>query len=229
MPEQPQQQMTPEQVEELKEKVKNMNPEELREFQKKQCIFCHIIEGKVQGKTIFSDDKCLGILDINPCNPGHVLLLPKEHYSIMPQLPEDILKHMFIIAKAISSAQLKALEATGTNILVANGPAAGQKAQHFMIHIIPRKEDDEVGFNIPKKQMDEKSLVQVQAAITKKLGGEVKPAAEVPKVPKPKVVEAEYEEKKPKAKKPKKTAKPKEKRLSEGVDLDDIANVLGVK
>ena len=58
MPEQ-QQQMTPEQVEELKEKIKNMSPEELREFQKKQCIFCHIVAGKVQSKKVYEDEKLI--------------------------------------------------------------------------------------------------------------------------------------------------------------------------
>ena len=80
----PQQQMTEEQVKELQEKIKNMSPEELKEFQKKQCVFCQIISGKVQSKKVYDDEKCIAILDINPANPGHVLLLPKEHYSIMP-------------------------------------------------------------------------------------------------------------------------------------------------
>lgn len=226
MPEQ--EQMTPEQIEELKEKIKKMSPEELREFQKKQCIFCHIVAGKVQAKKVYEDNQCLGILDINPANPGHVLLLPKEHYSIMPQLPEDILKHLAMAAKAISSAQLKALEATGTNILVANGPAAGQKAQHFMIHVIPRKENDDIGFNVPQRKMDEKSLSQIQAAITKKMGVEIKEEKHVPKPAKPKVVEAEFTEEVKEEEKPKKSsAKKKPKKDEEEISLDDIAGLLG--
>ena len=103
------QQPTPEQMKELQEKLKGMSPEELREFQKKQCIFCHIISGKVQSKKVYEDEHCLAILDINPSNPGHVLLMPKEHYAIMPQLPQEILEHLFLVSKKISNAQLRSL------------------------------------------------------------------------------------------------------------------------
>jgi len=131
-----QQQMSEEQIKELQEKIKQMSPEELKEFQKKQCIFCQIVSGKVQSKRIFEDDTSLGILDINPANPGHILLMPKEHYSIMPQIPEQDIVHLFMLTKSLSNAMLRSLEVQGTNIIVANGVVAGQRAQHFMIHII---------------------------------------------------------------------------------------------
>ena len=164
------------QAEAMKEKLSKMSPEELREFQKKQCIFCQIIDGKVASKKVYSDEKCTALLDINPSNPGHILLLPNEHYSIMPLVPPDELKHLFMVAKALAQASLKALEAEGTNIFIANGVAAGQKAQHFMIHIIPRKEGDNVNINIPEKAMSESDARQVIArlkpAIAKALGPE---------------------------------------------------------
>jgi histidine triad (HIT) family protein len=170
------------QAEEMKEKLANMSPEELKEFQKKQCIFCQIISGKVASKKIYSDDKCTAILDINPANPGHILLLPNEHYGIMPLMPEEELGHLFMVAKALAHASLKALEAQGTNIFVANGVAAGQKAQHFMIHVIPRKEGDNVNINIPEKDMGaadaEKIIGRLKPAIEKALGVPKKKEAE---------------------------------------------------
>ncbi len=238
---QPGQQMTPEQVEELKEKIKNMSPEELREFQKKQCIFCHIVSGKVQAKKIYEDDKCLAVLDINPANPGHILLLPKEHYAIMPQIPDEEIEHIFIVAKALSNAALKSLEATGTNIIVANGPAAGQKAQHFMAHIIPRKENDDLSFNLPQNTIAEKELDSIMKKVSAKLssllgeqkGAKAQQPAAMPKAisidkttPKAvkKVIDAKFEEKKekPEAKKTEETKaakalqqQPKEKMAKE--------------
>jgi len=161
--------MTAEQQEELRKKIENMSPEELREFQKKQCIFCQIISGKVSAKKIYEDEKVIGILDINPGNPGHVLLMPKEHYMIMPQLLEEELKHIFIVAKKISHVLLKALDVRGTNIIIANGPAAGQRAQHFMIHIIPRKEGDGIEFELPFKNYSEIELERVAVSIRARL------------------------------------------------------------
>ena len=134
--------------EELKEKVKNMSPEELRKFQKEQCVFCHIIKGDVQSRKIYEDDNCLAILDINPANPGHLLLLPKEHYAIMPQIPDDIISYLAKITKDLSAICLKTFKAEGTNIFIANGLVAGQKAQHFMVHIIPRMDNDGLNLNL---------------------------------------------------------------------------------
>ena len=153
------------------EELKDMSPEQVAEMQKKDCIFCHIVEGKVQSKKIFEDDYVVALLDINPANPGHVLLIPKEHYSIMPLVPENTLGHMFMVAKAISSACLKALKVQGTNIFVANGAIAGQKAPHFMIHVIPRKEKDGLDpiFNLQRKQVNPADQEQVWVRLKTKI------------------------------------------------------------
>jgi len=138
------------------EQLRNMTPEQIQELQKQNCIFCHIISGKVNSRKIYEDDKVCAILDINPGNPGHILLLPKEHYSIMPQIPEPDVGYIFMVAKALSNTCLRALKCHGTNIFVANGVAAGQKAPHFMIHIIPRKDGDGLtSFSIPEKKLSE--------------------------------------------------------------------------
>ena len=126
------------------------------------CIFCHIISGKVQSKKVYEDSECLAVLDINPANPGHVLLLPKKHYSIMPQMDDLLIGHLFMVSKAMSGALLKALKVEGTNIFVANGAVAGQKAPHFMIHIIPRKEGDGLNFTLPEFRVNVSELLKVR-------------------------------------------------------------------
>ena len=241
MPEQqaPQQQMSEEQVKALQEKLKNMSPEELKEFQKKQCIFCQIIAGKVQSKKVYDDEEVIAILDVNPANPGHLLIMPKEHYSIMPQIPEDEVGHIFMVAKALSNASLRALEVQGSNIIVANGVAAGQRAQHFMVHLIPRKENDNINFQIPQKTIPEQELKKVRDLLSKNLGTktEEQEMLPVPVIPKGKmVVEAEFKEKKPgkkregeKETKNRETKKEVKKASESGIDLDDIAKVLGAR
>jgi histidine triad (HIT) family protein len=166
----PQQPMTPEQQEELRKKLEAMSPEELKEYQKQQCIFCHIASGKVAAKKIFENDKAIAVLDINPANPGHILLMPKEHYMIMPQMPDAEIASIFTLAKQLSNVVLKALDVRGTNIIVANGGAAGQKAQHFMLHIIPRKEGDNVNFTLPSNKFSDTELDRIAESIRKKLG-----------------------------------------------------------
>jgi len=236
----PQQQMSEEQVKALQEKIKNMSPEELKEFQKKQCIFCQIISGKVQSKKIYEDQESIAILDINPANPGHIVLLPKEHYSIMPQVPEDIIGHLSMTAKALSNVLLKSIGAQGTNIIIANGVAAGQRAQHFMIHIIPRMENDDLQFTLPQNTLPEEELEQISEKLSKSLGIIQEKSEAPPKfeMPEQKVVEAEFKEKpivKEKISPKKETPSKKEKKASkkpakkEEADLDDIARILGAK
>ncbi|MDO8741282.1 MAG: HIT family protein [Candidatus Woesearchaeota archaeon] len=211
--------LTKDQSDAMQEKISKMSPEEQREFQKQQCVFCHIIIGKVQSKKIYEDDKCIAVLDINPANPGHMLVLPKEHYSIMPQIPEEEIGYLFKVAKALSQASLKALQSHGTTIFVANGVAAGQKAQHFMIHVIPRVENDGVGLEIPHNRISEDDLNKVRKILAEKLG-----AVEAEIVEEPKKEEKPKETKTEKRKEPKKE-KPT-KKSDENSDLDLITNLL---
>ena len=107
--------------------------------QKAQCIFCQIIDGKIPSKEVFSDDKIIGILDINPASKGHILMMPKEHYPIMPLIPPETFKQLFGKTKAVDECVKKAMLCNQTTVLVANGGAAGQQSAHFMLHIIPRE------------------------------------------------------------------------------------------
>ncbi len=243
MPEQqvPQQQMSEEQVKALQEKLKHMSSKELKEFQKKQCIFCQIVSGKVQSKKVYEDEGVIAILDINPANPGHILIMPKEHYSIMPQIPDDEAGYIFMVVKALSNASLRALEVQGSNVIVANGVAAGQRAQHFMVHLIPRKENDNINFQIPQKTISEQELKNIARVLSESLGAKTEEETEtaaVPFIPKiKKVVEADFKEKMPikkkaiKSKAAKKEVKKqkKEAKKNEEINLDDIARVLGTK
>jgi len=129
-----------------------------------QCIFCSIVSGAVASKRIYEDDKVLGILDINPANPGHILLLPKQHFGILPQMPDDIVSHMGMVAKHLSLAILRSgFGFQGTNIFLANGEAAGQRAQHVMLHVVPRGDGDKLmNFQIPSKQLEINALEEAR-------------------------------------------------------------------
>lgn len=157
-----------EQRREWEEKIKTMSPEELQQLQKQQCIFCQIVAGKVSSKKVYEDSTCLAILDINPAAKGHILLLPKEHYMIMPQVPEKVLRHISIVTKNLSQVLLKVMRADGTTVFIANGAAAGQRAQHFLIHLIPRKAGDDL-LQIEERLIGQEMAMKVKAAIDKKL------------------------------------------------------------
>lgn len=156
------------------EELSNMSPEQLSELQKQNCVFCHIISGKIPSKKVYEDEICTAIVDINPASRGHVLLIPKEHFVVLPQVPENTAKHLGKISKMISMAALRSLSAEGTNIFVANGAVAGQRAPHAMIHIIPRMEGDGITcFELPEREISESAVLAMQKLLGSKLGYKV--------------------------------------------------------
>ena len=124
------------------------------EEQKQNCIFCQIVGGSVQAKKVYEDDKIIAILDINPASKGHTLVMPKEHYPIMPLIDPEDLRYFFKKIKDISLGIKKGAVCLSDNIFIANGAAAGQQSNHFMAHIIPRDEGDGLNnFDIPQNEV----------------------------------------------------------------------------
>ncbi|MBI5072289.1 HIT domain-containing protein [Candidatus Woesearchaeota archaeon] len=121
------------------------------EAQKAQCPFCKIVKGEIPSKKIYEDDKILAILDINPAAKGHLLVLPKEHYPIMPLIPPDIFEYLFLKTKQLSAAMKEGLLLFGDTLFIANGYAAGQQSSHFMLHLVPRETNDGLDSFTPKK------------------------------------------------------------------------------
>jgi len=125
------------------------------ETQKEQCPFCKIIKGEIPAKKVYEDDKILAVLDINPANKGHTLVMPKEHYPIMPLIPPEIFEHLAVRTRELSKSIKDGMLVFGNNIFIANGAAAGQQSQHFMFHIIPREENDGIStFEFEKIDVD---------------------------------------------------------------------------
>jgi histidine triad (HIT) family protein len=141
------------------------------EEQKKQCIFCKIISKEMQSKIVYEDDLIIGMLDINPGVNGHMLLMQKEHYPIMPFIPKETFVHLFGSLSLISKALKEAMLCTGINIMVANGGLAGQRANHFLIHLIPREKQDNIDkYNFSKNsKSQEYEIKQVNEFLSKNL------------------------------------------------------------
>ncbi|MCA9496093.1 MAG: HIT domain-containing protein [Nanoarchaeota archaeon] len=136
---------------------------------KENCIFCKIIKKEIPSKIIFEDDICLAILDINPATTGHILLMPKEHYMIMPMVPDEVLGHLNVISKSICILLKETFTAKGITTFVANGAAAGQQSQHYMMHIIPRYDDDGINFNLTGTNLKKDELIKLSNKIKEKL------------------------------------------------------------
>ena len=106
------------------------------------CIFCKIIKGEIPCRKIYETENILAFLDINPVNPGHTLVIPKQHYELIEQVPEDILAELIKAIKKITPAIKKAAGTDSNNLAVNNGKTAGQVVPHVHFHIMPRHEND---------------------------------------------------------------------------------------
>lgn len=137
----------------------------------KECKYCQrIAEGK---GIIYSDSKAVAMLNDSPSVYGHILVMPKEHYPIIEQVPDFIIDHIFRIANKISVAVFEALRVQGTNMVVNNGVAAGQDAAHFMVHVLPRREGDGLSMQWVPKQLSEEEMSTVELQLkeqTKTIG-----------------------------------------------------------
>lgn len=111
------------------------------------CVFCKIIKGGIPSFTVYEDETFKVILDRFPAAPGHVLIIPKEHYSDMFCLPEEVAAKVYSLAQKIADHVKKEVGAEGINIVQNNGEAAGQSVYHFHLHIIPRKKGDGIVLN----------------------------------------------------------------------------------
>lgn len=105
------------------------------------CIFCKIIKGEIPSTCIYEDQDFKVILDISPAARGHALILPKEHYANLYELPEDLAAKTMVLAKRIASHMTEKLQCDGFNLVQNNGEVAGQTVFHFHLHLIPRYKD----------------------------------------------------------------------------------------
>jgi histidine triad (HIT) family protein len=106
------------------------------------CIFCKIAAGEIPSNTIYEDDSFRVILDLGPATRGHALVLPKNHYADLYEIPEDVLAEAAKVAKKVAGTMKEKLSCDGLNLVQNNGEAAGQTVMHFHLHIIPRYAND---------------------------------------------------------------------------------------
>ena len=106
------------------------------------CIFCKLANGIIPTNSIYEDENFNVILDAGPATKGHALILPKEHYRNIYELPEDTAAEVFKLAKRMAETMTKKLNADGFNIVQNNEEVAGQSVFHFHMHLIPRYKGD---------------------------------------------------------------------------------------
>lgn len=130
-----------------------------------QCIFCKIANGEIPSKTLYEDEKFRVILDLGPVSQGHALVIPKEHFANLYELPEEWCEDAMKVAKKMAGKMTEKLGCRGLNLLQNNGEAAGQTVMHFHMHLIPRYENDGVNLGGKQGSPSQEELEAVRARI----------------------------------------------------------------
>lgn len=134
------------------------------------CVFCKIIAGSIPAGVVYRDDACLAFLDVQPLAPGHVLLVPLDHYDQIQQLPASVAGRLMSVVPRLAASVLKATGAAGLNLLQNNGGVAGQVVPHVHFHLIPRSANDGLGFRWNPRAYAEGEAERMAAALKGELG-----------------------------------------------------------
>lgn len=142
----------------------------IRGTDSEECTFCEIIGGAAESAIVFEDEVSLAFLDRRPVFPGHCLLVPKEHYETLDDLPGSLVGPLFTNVQTLSRAVESGLNADGTFVAINN--RISQSVPHLHIHVVPRRNRDGLrGFFWPRQRYaDEDHIREVQEAIREAVG-----------------------------------------------------------
>jgi histidine triad (HIT) family protein len=130
------------------------------------CTFCDLIRGSAEVSICHEDSDAIAFMDIQPVNNGHVLVVPREHYESLLDVPQELGLHLFTITMRLTAAIRRVTGCEDFNIVVNSGAAAGQDEPHYHVHIIPRREGD--GFDVPLpfngSEMPDRTVLDAYAA-----------------------------------------------------------------
>ena len=135
-------------------------------MREESCIFCKIAAGEIPSKTLYEDEEFRVILDLGPATKGHALILPKDHYRDLFELPDEKAAKVMVLAKKMAAQMTQRLGCEGFNLVQNNGELAGQTVFHFHMHLIPRYRDDGQKIGWKPQEATQEELETIRAQIT---------------------------------------------------------------
>jgi histidine triad (HIT) family protein len=130
------------------------------------CIFCDLVQGAAEVSVCYEDADAIAFMDVQPVNGGHVLVVPRDHYESLCDVPPAIATHLFDVSMRLAPIIRDVSGCADMNLVVNSGEAAGQNVFHYHVHLIPRRKDD--GFDIPLpfpgSEMPDRTFLDAMAA-----------------------------------------------------------------
>jgi histidine triad (HIT) family protein len=112
------------------------------------CIFCRILAGDAPGSFVYRDDHVAAFMDIQPVNPGHVLVIPIRHAAFLADIDADTAAAVMRAGQRVAAAiRASGVRCEGVNLFLADGEAAMQEVFHVHLHVFPRFPGDGFGLH----------------------------------------------------------------------------------
>jgi len=132
------------------------------------CIFCDIVNGERDVAFVHHDDSISVFMDIQPVNPGHLLIVPKMHAAYLADLDPETGAQMFRVAQEMVEAlRGSGLKCEGVNLFLADGKAAMQEVLHVHLHTFPRFEGDGFGLTFSDNYFTKPPRSELESAAKK--------------------------------------------------------------
>jgi histidine triad (HIT) family protein len=143
-----------------------------------ECIFCRIVAGISECHEIYQDDATLAFMDIHPANDGHCLVIPKEHFATVFDMPPAAFGTVASTAAKVARAVNDVLRPGGINLAQANGELAGQSVFHVHVHVLPRRAGDDLLINWDRnrhedQRFDRDRIAEIAERLRARLRGPV--------------------------------------------------------
>lgn len=139
------------------------------------CAFCDVMSGQAPASVVYEDDLAMAFMDIQPVNPGHVLIVPRAHAALLADLDPEVGSHLFRVGMQIAAAlRCAPLRCEGINLFLADGAAAGQEVAHVHLHVVPRFPGDGFGLRFGPdyaRRPGRERLNEAATVIRQALGG----------------------------------------------------------
>ena len=134
------------------------------------CVFCAIVAGDAPAHIVVDEPDVVAFLDVRPVFKGHMLVVPREHYVTLPDLPTPLLTAVFVVVQRCATAVVEALGAQGS--WVAENNVVSQAVPHLHVHVVPRTKGDGLrGFFWPRrKYTDDAEMARYAEQLRSALG-----------------------------------------------------------
>lgn len=128
-----------------------------------KCIFCDIVRGDILAYKVWENDEFLAILDVNPINKGHLLLIPKTHIEDVFDMSSLLFSNIFLTAKKIAPVLKKSMQVKRIGVAI-----EGFGVPHVHIHLVPVNKGNELNPERAKRA-SEASLKKLKKSLSKQL------------------------------------------------------------